>query len=125
MGGGGQEGKVVPSTILSGGGGGTEVLKSPSLKFFNSYLPILVLQCHFFAHLQNNTASNTGIDIAELIHVHRVNLGIHKSGGTFKRVGGPNFVASMATTGGSGERYPLQGPKIEKSCLKNNNLEAL
>ena len=58
-------------------GGGTEVLKFPS-KFFNSFLSILVLQCHFFTHLQNNTVGNTGIDAAGLVHVYLlVDLDLH------------------------------------------------
>ena len=28
------------------------------------------MQCHFFAHLQNSTVGNTGIDAAGLVYVH-------------------------------------------------------
>ena len=67
---------MVPSKFLvgdggggGGGGGETEVLKSSPPKFFNSFLSILVLQCHFFVHLQSSTVGNTGIDTAGLVHV--------------------------------------------------------
>ena len=37
-----------------------------------------MLQCHFFAHLQNSTVGNTVTDAAELVHVHHlVDLGLH------------------------------------------------
>ena len=56
--------------------GGTEVLKSPP-KFFNSFLSILVVQCYFFAHLRNSIVGHTGLDTAELVHVHLlIDLGL-------------------------------------------------
>ena len=37
-----------------------------------------MLQSQFFAHLQISTVGNTGIDVAELVHVHLlVDLGLH------------------------------------------------
>ena len=57
---------MIPSKILS---------DPPSP---NSCFSILVLLCHFFAHLQNNTVGNTGTDAAGLVHVHHlVDLGLH------------------------------------------------
>ena len=58
---------MVPSKILSRG---KEVLKSPSTNFSKSYLSILMLQCHIFAHIQNSTVGNTVTDAAGLVHVH-------------------------------------------------------
>ena len=66
---------MVPSKILSGGGG-SEMLKSPST-FFNSFLSILLVQCYFFEHLRNSLVGNTGIDTAGLVLVHLlIDLGL-------------------------------------------------
>ena len=47
-------------------------------KFFNYFFSIFVLQCHFFAHLQNSTIGNTDIDAVEQVHVHLiVDLDLH------------------------------------------------
>ena len=36
-----------------------------------------MVQCYFFAHLQNSTVDNTGIDTAGLVHVHLlIDLGL-------------------------------------------------
>ena len=74
MGGGGAEGDG-PSKILSRG---EEVLTFPFLNFSNNFFSILVLQCHFFAHLQNSTVGNTVTDAVGLVHVHfLVDLDLH------------------------------------------------
>ena len=71
---GGGRREMVPSKILSG----KEVLNLSPPIFLILFFSISVLQCHFFAHLQNSTVGNTGTDAAGLVKVHHlVDLGLH------------------------------------------------